>query len=190
MPTEDPSDLDFTSIFAKREVPPLTDEQRVQLEANALIGANEVSHGGFCVSMTRPGLRERRIPQGRSVRVLVVEDEPVTAALLQRILAQANYAPSHAKSGKEVVEHLRTPPLPDLILLDVMLPDILGFQILERMRQHKVIGDIPVVMVSGRAEMADIARGFEAGADGYVTKPAKREALLGVITQVLSGQVG
>lgn len=187
MPTDDPNDLDFTSIFAKREVPEPTPEQRAQLEATALIGAGEVTRGGFCVSMTRPGLRHAQVPAGRSARILVVEDEPITSKLIERILTGAGYVPWLARSGKEVVEKLRSPPPPDLILMDVMLPDIDGFKIVERIRQHKVIGDIPVIMVSARAELADVARGFEVGADGYVTKPATRAALLGVIAQVLGG---
>ena len=52
-----------------------------------------------------------------------------------------------------------------------------------------MIGDIPVVMVSGQADMADINRGFTAGADGYVTKPTTRKALLGVIEQVMAGKL-
>ncbi len=187
MPTEDPTDLDFTDIFAKREVAAPTPEQQAQLEADALIGANEVKKGGFCVSMTRPGLRMRG-PRPQHPTVLVVEDEPITSKLLERILTGAGYEPWIARSGKEVVEKLRSPPPPDLILMDVMLPDIEGFKIVERIRQHKVICEIPIIMVSGRAELADVTRGFEVGADGYVTKPATRTALLGVIEQVLKGE--
>ena len=186
MQTDDPSDLDFTAIFAKKEVAPVSPEQRAQIESDALIGANEVKHGGFCVSMTRPAMRQRP-PRPANPDVLIVEDEPITAKLIERILANAGFKPSLARNGKEVVERLRTPPAPDLILMDVMLPDIEGFKIVERIRQHKVIGDIPVIMVSGRAELADVTRGFEVGADGYVTKPATRSALLGVIEQILKG---
>ncbi len=186
MASDDPTDLDFTAIFAKREVAPVTPAQRAQIESDALIGANEVKHGGFCVSMTRPGMRQRP-PRPANPIVLIVEDEPITSKLLERILAGAGFQPKIARSGKEVVEQLRLPQAPDLILMDVMLPDIDGFKIVERIRQHKVIGDIPVIMVSGRAELADVTRGFEVGADGYVTKPATRAALLGVIEQVLKG---
>ena len=162
MPTEDPTDLDFTDIFAKREVAAPTPEQQAQLEANALIGANEVKKGGFCVSMARPGLRMRG-PRPLHPTVLVVEDEPITSKLLERILTGAGYKPWIARSGKEVIEKLRSPPPPDLILMDVMLPDIEGFKIVERIRQHMVIGEIPVIMVSGRAELADVTRSFEVG---------------------------
>ena len=186
MATADPADLDFTAIFAPREVPPVTPAQRVQIEADALIGANEVKHGGYCVSMTRPALRARG-SRPLHPNILVVEDEPITAKLLQRILTAAGFKPWLACNGKEVVERLRSPPTPDLILMDVMLPDINGIKIVERIRQHKVIGDIPIVMVSGRAELADVMRGFEAGADGYLTKPATRAALIGVIEQMFKG---
>ena len=182
----DPSDLDFTSFFDKREVPVVTPAQKAKIAAEALIGENEITHGGFCVSMARPGLRRLKPINGKT-QVLVVEDEPLTSSMIQRMLTGAGYEPVPAASGKEVVECLRNSRLPDLILMDVMLPDIDGFKILERIRSHKVIGDIPVVMVSGQAEIADISRGFTAGADGYVTKPTTRKALLGVIEQVMSG---
>ena len=182
----DPSDLDFTSFFGKREVPVVTPAQKARIASEALIGENEITHGGFYVSMARPGLRPLKPINGKT-QVLVVEDEPLTSSMIQRMLTGAGYEPVPAASGKEVVECLRNSRLPDLILMDVMLPDIDGFKILERIRSHKVIGDIPVVMVSGQADIADISRGFTAGADGYVTKPTTRKALLGVIEQVMSG---
>ena len=74
-----------------------------------------------------------------------------------------------------------------MVLLDVMLPDIDGFKILERIRQHQVIGDLPVVLLTAKSDLADLMRGIAAGADGYVTKPASREALEGVVKQVLGG---
>ena len=182
----DPTDLDFTSFFDTREVPAVTPARKARIEAEALIGENEITQGGFCVSMARPGLRPLKPVNGKA-HVLVVEDEPLTSSMIQRMLTAAGYEPVPAGSGREVVEKLRNPRLPDLILMDVMLPDIDGFKILERIRAHKVIGDIPVVMVSGQADMADISRGFTAGADGYVTKPTTRKALLGVIEQVMAG---
>ena len=182
----DPTDLDFTSFFDQREVAAVTPAQQAKIAVEALIGENEITRGGFCVSMARPGLRPIKPVLGKAC-VLVVEDEPLTSSMIQRMLTAAGYEPVPATSGREVVERLRAPRLPDLILMDVMLPDIDGFKILERIRAHKVIGDIPVVMVSGQAEMTDISRGFTAGADGYVTKPTTRKALLGVIEQVMSG---
>lgn len=184
----DPTDLDFTGFFDKRPVPVVTPAQKAKIAAEALIGENEIARGGFCVSMARPGLRPLKPVNGKT-QVLVVEDEPLTSAMIQRMLSSAGYEPIPAVSGKQVVERLRNPRLPDLILMDVMLPDIDGFRILERIRSHKVIGDIPVVMVSGQADMQDITRGFMAGADGYVTKPTTRKALLSVIEQVMAGLV-
>ena len=59
-----------------------------------------------------------------------------------------------------------------------------------RIRQHQVIGDLPVVMLTAKSDLADLMRGIAAGADGYITKPAKREAVEAVIKQVLSGAPG
>lgn len=182
-------ELDFTQIFAPKAAGSIKPADPVQVESDALIGAADLKKGGYCVSLTRR--RTQAHPAAPpNARILVVEDDLSVAALLERLLTRAGYQPAVAGSGRELVERLRTPPLPHLVLLDVMLPDIEGFKILERIRQHQVIGDLPVVLLTAKSDLADLMRGIAAGADGYITKPAKREAVEAVIKQVLSGAPG
>lgn len=180
------NDLDFSSLLVPMtvDVAPLAETEEVQ--AHALIGAAEIKHGGFCVSLTRDRPKPRAAAPPHA-RILVVDDEPATAALLLRLLTSAGYQPVLARNGREFVEQLRRPPLPHLVLLDVMLPDIDGIAILARIRSHEVIGQMPVVLLTAQSNLADVARGMMAGADGYLTKPASGEALFGVIKQVLAG---
>ena len=182
----DSQDLDFTAIFALKAPAAAAPVDPAKLEADAQIGAASLKKGGYCITLTRRTAAPRT-PAPPDARILVIEDEPSTAALLQRILSHAGYQPVLAANGREAAARLRVAPLPHLVLLDVILPDIEGFKILERIRQHEVIGDLPVVMLTAKAELADLMRGIAAGADGYVTKPASRGALESVMRQVLAG---
>jgi len=74
---------------------------------------------------------------------------------------------------------------PDLLLLDVMLPDGDGFEVLSRMRRHQALGSLPIVMLTAKNEPGDIGRGLVLGADGYITKPYTKNILADVIRRVL-----
>jgi len=118
-------------------------------------------------------------------RIMFVEDEPVTNAVLKKVLTtdgfEAHGAFDAAGLGKLLKEH----GLPDMILLDIELPDVSGLQILSRIRKHPKMRSIPVLMVTSRAEMADVARGMSLGANGYLSKPVAVESLRAVMKQVL-----
>jgi len=74
---------------------------------------------------------------------------------------------------------------PDLLLLDVLLPDGDGFEVLARMRRHPVLGSLPIVMLTARNDPADIGKGLVLGADAYITKPYTKNILADVIRRVL-----
>jgi DNA-binding response OmpR family regulator len=75
---------------------------------------------------------------------------------------------------------------PDLLLLDVQLPDGDGFDILVRMRRHKVLSDLPIVLLTVQSDPQAIGRGLALGADGYVTKPYTKNILADVVRRVLN----
>ena len=103
-------------------------------------------------------------------RIAIVEDEPELAGLLEYNLARNGYE-SHifggAKGTLKALEHWK----PDLILLDVMLPDIDGFELCRHIRQSSAIGRTPVVFLTSRSEEVDRVLGLEIGGDDYITKP-------------------
>jgi DNA-binding response OmpR family regulator len=80
---------------------------------------------------------------------------------------------------------LRQPPKPDLVLLDVQLPDANGFDVLAKMRQHPFMKAIPVVMLTAEATREAVIRGLQAGADGYVTKPFEPDLVVAAVKAVL-----
>jgi two-component system phosphate regulon response regulator PhoB len=115
-----------------------------------------------------------------SVRVLVVDDEPDLLELIRFNLSQAGFAVETAATGMEAMEALRRSP-PQLLVLDVMLPDLSGTELCRRVRSDKRLLDLPVLMLTAKSEEIDRVVGFELGADDYVTKPfSPRELVLRV----------
>ncbi len=120
-------------------------------------------------------------------RVLIVEDDSMQMALLRTIVTREGHTVEIAKNRAEVLAALNRLPYPDLLLLDVELPDVNGFNILEKVRAHPALKALRVVMVTGRTERADIAKGVLLGADGYITKPYRPATMGAAIRQALGG---
>jgi DNA-binding response OmpR family regulator len=101
------------------------------------------------------------------------------------ILAKAGFLTRFARNRAEINAEFNKQGLPDLVLLDVSLPDTDGFAILERIRGNQKIAKMPVIMMTGKSDVTDIAKGLSLGADGYVTKPFKISGLLSAVNTVL-----
>ena len=115
-------------------------------------------------------------------RLLVVDDEPTILELLSGSLRLAGFEVMTAASGTEAVRAAAS-GRPDLVLLDVMMPDGDGFEALSRIRSGG--GEVPVIFLTARDEVPDRVAGFAVGADDYVTKPFSLDELLGRIRAVL-----
>lgn len=104
-------------------------------------------------------------------KVLMVEDEDDTASLLKFLLERANYRVVHAKDGRNAQELVDTMPLPDIVLLDVMLPFVSGLQVLTYIRSKMEWEKVPIVMLTADGSEHDIKRALENGANDYMLKP-------------------
>jgi two-component system phosphate regulon response regulator PhoB len=116
--------------------------------------------------------------------VLIVEDEPDIADLIQFHLQREGFAPRVASSGSEAlrcVEEAR----PALILLDIMLPDLDGLEVCRRLKRQEGVSEVPIIMVTARGEESDIVVGLELGADDYITKPFSPRVLIARVKTVL-----
>ncbi len=120
-----------------------------------------------------------RIPRGG--QVLVVDDEPMVREVVTAYLERDGYRVRCAGTGDEALEALRSDQ-PDLVVLDVMLPGIDGIEILRALRSA---GDIPVILLTARADEADRVLGLELGADDYVVKPFSPRELSARVRSVL-----
>jgi two-component system KDP operon response regulator KdpE len=114
-------------------------------------------------------------------RILVVDDEERMVRFIRMNLEHDGFQVSEAFNGKQAVQRLRDVS-PDLILLDVMMPDLDGFDVLEMIRE---ISSVPVIMLTARGEEDDRVRGLELGADDYVTKPFSPRELVSRVKAVL-----
>lgn len=113
-------------------------------------------------------------------RILVVDDEPDILSVLVYHLSREGYRVSTAVSGRGAIS-AAAEELPDLIILDLMLPGMDGYQVLEALREKERTGGIPVILLTARREEEERVRGFEVGADDYITKPfSARELVLRV----------
>jgi len=121
------------------------------------------------------------------IRVLVVDDEPDLLELVHYNLTKAGYDVACVMSGAEALTHVQT-HTPDLILLDVLLPDVDGLEVCKALRRSPQTGRVPIVMLTARSEDADIVAGLELGADDYLTKPFSPRVLLARIKAVLRRQ--
>ena len=102
--------------------------------------------------------------------VLVADDEEDIRALVAFRLKRAGYEVITAADGEEALL-LATTRLPDLAVLDMMMPKATGLEVTHSMREQAATKDIPVILLTARAQEVDVQRGFEAGADDYVKKP-------------------
>lgn len=117
-------------------------------------------------------------------RVLVVDDESDLLELVSYNLGKAGYDVACVNSGEEALSHVRT-YLPDLVLLDVLLPGLDGLEICKALRRDAHTADIPIVMLTARGEDADVVAALELGADDYLTKPFSPRVLLARMKAVL-----
>jgi DNA-binding response OmpR family regulator len=117
-------------------------------------------------------------------KILIVEDDPDIAELIRHYMEKAGHTVQRLSSGGGVLPRLRTEPV-DLVILDVMLPEIDGLALCQAMRSDPAIAAIPIIMVTARGEEADRVAGLELGADDYVTKPFSPKELTARVTALL-----
>jgi DNA-binding response OmpR family regulator len=113
--------------------------------------------------------------------ILVVDDEPSISEVVGIYLRRAGYQVAVARDGREALDALEKAP-PDLVVLDLMLPEVDGVEITRRLRAE---GDIPIIMLTARREEADRIAGLEMGADDYVVKPFSPQELVSRVKAVL-----
>jgi two-component system, OmpR family, response regulator len=191
-------DTVFRSLRDRRlitvvELDPFTRTWNAQVEmltqavrpAQADAGLASLQRSGFYVQIARERPTLRTPAPGRPLTAVVVEDDPALAKFTRTLLNLSGFEVRNAHNRAEVVAEIRRPPVPDLILLDVMLPDADGFDILQRVRQHAVLKDVPVIMLTGKATREAVLKGIAGGADGYITKPFEPDALLRAVRTVL-----
>ncbi len=121
---------------------------------------------------------------GEPAKILIADDEPHIRRILQFLLEQAGYRILTAADGREALEQART-GAPDLVLLDVMMPHLDGFAVLEALREDRELRRLPVIMLTARDESPIRVRGLRGGANDYVAKPFDHQELLARVENML-----
>ena len=123
----------------------------------------------------------------RQKKDLIVDDELSILVPLKFLLEKNNYRVDLAQSGKDALDMI-TQSKPDLVLLDIMLPDLDGYEIFQMIREHSEWDDIKVIYLSAKNRDVDIAKGLNLGVDAYVTKPFSNAELLDKIDHLVSSK--
>ena len=125
----------------------------------------------------------------RAARILVVDDVAVNREILKRRLVRRGYHIIEASGGREALEILAREAI-DLVLLDIMMPDVDGLDVVRTVRATRSTKELPIIMVSAKSFSEDVTQCLELGANDYVTKPVDFEATLGLIRRELARKVG
>ena len=148
-------------------------------------GVSTLRQKGYYVRIARRPAAARELKQGEQLTILAVDDDPDLLKLLRTIIKMEGFAVRTAEKRDDIVGALRQTPMPDLVLLDVQLPDANGFDVLAKMRLHPLLKSVPVIMLTGSATREAVLKGLQAGADGYVTKPFEPDQVMAAVRAVL-----
>jgi len=120
-------------------------------------------------------------------KILIVEDEESLLKLESILLSSKGYSVTGVMDGKAALEEIKK-NIPDLVLLDVMLPEMDGFEVCRRIKEESETAGIPVVMLTAKKSNQDIERGRQVGADAYITKPFKSTRVIELIQGLIPRQ--
>jgi two-component system alkaline phosphatase synthesis response regulator PhoP len=122
-------------------------------------------------------------------KILAVDDEKHIVRLVQVNLERAGYEVVTANDGKEALQKVQDEN-PDLLVLDVMMPYMDGFEVLQNLRRNPATRDIPVIMLTAKAQDADVFKGWQSGVDCYLTKPFNPMELLSFVKRIFDSTDG
>ncbi len=118
--------------------------------------------------------------------ILAVDDERAIVRLIQVNLERQGYVVVTAFDGREALEKIAAAK-PDLVILDVMMPYLDGFEVLSALRSDPDTVDLPIIMLTAKAQDADVFRGWSHGVDAYLTKPFNPQELISFVKRILDG---
>lgn len=121
--------------------------------------------------------------------VLIVEDDQIIAGLLEHMLKRRGFETHLAGDGQKALALLDSLPPPELILLDIMLPFVDGFELIQRIRAKSGWQSTPIIMLTSKAQERNVVRALDAGANDYVVKPFQPEELMARVRRCMKGRV-
>ena len=122
----------------------------------------------------------------KTPNILIVDDEPNIVMSLEFLMRKNGYQVGIARNGTEALAAIAATPY-DLVLLDVMMPDVDGYQVCRQLRQHPDRADTKVIFLSAKSREVDVQKGYEVGANLYIPKPFSTRQLMEKVRELLSG---
>ena len=122
--------------------------------------------------------QEPVVHETSDIRILVVDDEPINQQVLKNHLAPKGFQITQAMNGEEAIQAIKEKEPFDLVLLDVMMPRMSGFEVCQKIREQYLISELPVIMVTAKDQLQDVVQGLSLGANDYLPKPFQKEELL------------
>ena len=177
--------LDISALLNSTGTFRVSDTELSLVDVEATAGVTTLQDKGYFVRIARRAANKRERPKDRKLSALVIEDEPYLAKFLRTYLVLEGFDARVATNRQEIIAEFRKPPVPDLVLLDVVLPDADGFNILQKIREHPALRAVPIIMLTAEATREAVLKGLAGGADGYMTKPFDVENLISGIRAVL-----
>ncbi|MFB8790308.1 MAG: MASE1 domain-containing protein [Potamolinea sp.] len=113
-----------------------------------------------------------------TIKILIVDDEPINLQVLVNILSMHNYAITQASNGQEALELIEQNFKPDIILLDVMMPKMTGYEVTKKLRKRFSPTELPILLLTAKTQVQDIVTGLNSGANDYLNKPVAKDELL------------
>lgn len=147
-------------------------------------GTSILKQKGYYVRIAKRA-DSRDSKEGWKPTILVIDDDPDLQKLIRTYFVMEGFQSRAAYKRDDILAALRIRPMPDLVLLDVQLPDANGFDLLARFREHAVLKSLPIVMLTAEASREAVLKGLHGGADGYVTKPFEPDVLVSAVKAVL-----
>lgn len=171
------NDLDFTR-FISRPVREPTLQQKELAEAT-IAGIRASQKAGYHVKViNRPAARLAPRAGGEKHTALIIEADDGQALLITRAFLLAKFDTRAASKRAEIIAELNRKPPPDIVTLDLALPEVGGLDLLNRLRQHPVYKDIPVLIISSTDKREDVVQALAYGASGFLSKPVKPDAIV------------
>ncbi|MEN8788056.1 MAG: ATP-binding protein, partial [Flavobacteriaceae bacterium] len=156
---------------------PLSSMDRSEISKNS-IKADTLSKLSETASSDQNGSAEIPVVPASNRKILIVDDEPINRKVLENHLRIAGYQMEQARSGEETINRLTAEHGFDLILLDIMMPGLSGFEVCEKIRETYTASELPVIMLTAKNRVSDLVNGFNSGANDYLSKPFSKNELL------------
>lgn len=166
----------FTLPVSGEKVSSALGNQQVTEVSHVLPAA--VKAGNGAPAEPSPGFHHGTVNEEDKIRILVVDDEPVNQQVLKNHLSSGFYDLVQAMNGEDAMRHIESGEAFDLVLLDVMMPRMSGYEVCRKIREKHLPSELPVIMVTAKNQVEDLVQGLSLGANDYLAKPFSREEFL------------